>query len=331
LTKKYKHGLEINQENDKETDERDPMDFKTMVDIYLEDSKFRHRPSTYNSKCQIFKNYILPFFKSMSINTITPGAVRFWQNKILSENSHFSESYKRSIHMQLSALFNFAIRFYGLKENPCKIAGSIGSKKYPKMKFWTKKELDQFICFFDKTTVYYIIFNILFYTGIRIGELLALTLEDINFENEVMSISKGYTRVNKTDYINPPKTPRSKREIALPKFLCKMLKSYAQSLDNHSLSMRLFTITSSAVNDNLKIAAKEASLIRIRVHDLRHSHASLLIELGFSTLLISERLGHENIKTTLDTYSHLYPQKHAEVADKLDEIEPLPESLDVAY
>lgn len=110
-----------------------------------------------------------------------------------------------------------------------------------------------------------------------------------------------------------------------------MLKSYAQSLDYYSPSERLFTITSSSVNENLKVAAKEASLKRIRVHDLRHSHASLLIELGFSTLLISERLGHENIKTTLDTYSHLYPQKHAEVADKLDEIEPLPESLDVAY
>lgn len=64
----------------------------------------------------------------------------------------------------------------------------------------------------------------------------------------------------------------------------------------------------------------KSGIRQIRVHDLRHSHASLLIEMGFSPLLISERLGHENIETTLQTYSHLYPNKHSEVADRLQEI-----------
>lgn len=70
----------------------------------------------------------------------------------------------------------------------------------------------------------------------------------------------------------------------------------------------------------MRDACEKSSVKEIRIHDLRHSHASLLIELGFSPLLIKERLGHENIQTTLDTYSHLYPNKGASIADKLDDL-----------
>ena len=316
----YKHNTKVTKDWHEEEEMRKAMDFNSLVEIYLEDSKFRHRPSTYNSKCQIFKNYILPFFSAMPINTITPGTVRFWQNRLLNENDHFSDRYKRKIHMQLSAVLNYAVKFHGLANNPCKLAGPIGSKKSPRMKFWTKHEFDQFIRSFEKTSPYHTIFNILFYTGIRIGELLALTLDDINFEKETLFISKSYMRINKVDYLNPPKTPRSNREIAIPKFLCAMLRNHEQSLENHNRSERLFKTNRQAVNKTLKLAAEKSEVKQIRTHDLRHSHASLLLELGFSTILVSERLGHENIKTTLDTYSHLYPEKHIEVADKLDAI-----------
>jgi len=300
--------------------EESPLDFNTLFQIYLEDSKFRHRRSTYKRKCEIFNTHTLPFFNTMSINTINPRTIRFWQNRLLSENPHISESYKRMIHSQLSAFFNYLVKFYGLAQNPCKLAGPIGAKKYPRMQFWTKSEFDQFISSFEKTNPYHTIYNILFYTGIRVGELLALTLNDINFDKETMMISKSYTRIEKVDYINRPKTPRSNREIALPKFLCAMLKTHENSLINYKSSERLFKKTHTSVNQTLKIAAERSQVKQIRTHDLRHSHASLLLELGFSTILISERLGHENIKTTLDTYSHLYPEKHIEVADKLDAI-----------
>lgn len=151
----------------------------------------------------------------------------------------------------------------------------------------------------------------------RSGELLALTLNDFDFEERTVSITKNYARVDGEDLFLEPKTPKSNRKVTLPQFVCDMVKDYADKLYGYNPSDRLFEITKHFLIKEMERGCKKAGLHRIRIHDLRHSHASLLIELGFAPLLISERLGHESVTTTLEIYSHLYPTKHGEVAERL--------------
>lgn len=295
------------------------MTFGALVELYMEDCKSRLKPTTYENKEYVIGLKVLPYFKDMPINSIEPATVRKWQNELISHENNYSPTYLKTVNNQLSAIFNFACKYYKLPSNPARICGSMGKKNADNMKFWTVDEFKHFIKFSDNP-MYTVIYQILFWTGMRIGECLALTLNDFDFEVETVSINKNYARHQKQDLILKPKTPKSKRIITIPKFLCDIINEYVEKLYDYDPSERLFPIARSTMNGHLVRIAKKAKVKRIRVHDLRHSHASLLIEEGFSPLLISERLGHENIETTLQTYSHLYPNKHSEVANKLDKI-----------
>lgn len=149
---------------------------------------------------------------------------------------------------------------------------------------------------------------------------MALTLNNFNFKDELLSINKNYARLGTEDLILDPKTPKSKRVITLPAFVCDSVKNYASKLYAYNNNERLFQVTKHYLQHEMKRGCKKSNVKKIRIHDLRPSHASLLIELGFSPILIAERLGHEKVETTLQTYSHLYPNKHGEVANKLQQL-----------
>ena len=296
------------------------MSFGNMVDIYMTDCKSRLRQTTYEGKSQIIETKILPFFSKLQLDAITPADVRRWQNALLDNEAEYSPTYLKTIHNQLSAIFNFAVKYYGLKSNPAAIAGSIGKKHADSMQFWTK---DEFLAFSDAISnnpSAYAIFNTLFWTGMRSGELLALTLNDVHFETKTISINKTYTRLDGMDIINPPKTSKSNREITVPDFLLDILRDYAARLVDYEPHERLFAYSKHYLSKEMEKGCKLSGVKKIRVHDIRLSHASLLIEMGFSPLLVSERLGHENIQTTLQTYSHLYPDRHGEVSDRLNDL-----------
>jgi integrase len=154
----------------------------------------------------------------------------------------------------------------------------------------------------------------------RVGEVLALTLDDFDLKNMTVKINKTYVRLRREDHILEPKTHKSNRTITLNKFLIDELREYLTKLYDYEPHQRLFVITHDGIRHEFVRGINKSGVKRIRIHDLRHSHASLLIEMGFTPLLIAERLGHENINTTLETYSHLYPNKHSEVAEKLQEL-----------
>ena len=181
----------------------------------------------------------------------------------------------------------------------------MGKKHADEMEIWTVEEFNRFIQAVADKPPSVVIFNLLFWTGMRSGELLALTADD--------------ARHKKEDLILPPKTPKSKRIITLPPFLSEMVQRYSTCIYVTDPSGRLFGQTKSYLLHEMVRGCKLSGVKRIRVHDLRHSHASFLIEKGFSPLLIADRLGHENIETTLQTYSHLYPNKHSEVAALIEE------------
>lgn len=296
------------------------MSFENLVTLYMEDCKSRLKPTTYSNKEYIIGLKILPYFKDLSLNKIEPSTVRKWQNTLISHENNYSETYLKTVNNQLSAIFNFAMKYYKLQANPAKICGSMGKKNADSMQFWTIDEFNKFILFVSDKPISKIVFHILFWTGIRSGELLALTLNDIDLESQTLCINKNYSRHEGSDLILPPKTPKSKRNITIPKFLCDYIREYVSRLYDYKAHERLFQVTKYYLHHEMDRGSKKSGVKRIRIHDLRHSHASLLIDMGFSPLLISERLGHENIETTLQTYSHLYPNKHGEVADKLQEL-----------
>ena len=171
----------------------------------------------------------------------------------------------------------------------------------------------------DKPLSYYA-FKTLFWTGIRIGELLALTIKDFDPVNKTLTINKSYQRIKGRDVITDPKTPKSNRVITLPEFMVHDLNEYIGMLYGIMENDRLFHTTKSYLEHEMIRGCELSGVKKIRLHDLRHSHASLLIsELGLQPNLVADRLGHEKITTTLQTYSHLYPDNNRELADKLEE------------
>lgn len=324
--KKKKEGFKTKREakeferNFLETAQANPnMTFRALHELYMEDCKTRVKPTTYAGKVFMIDSKIMPYFKDMPIDEIEPTTVRKWQNSLISHENNYSQTYLKTVHNQLTAMFNFATKYYKLPSNPARICGSMGKKNADSMQFWTVDEFKQFIAYID-TPMYYVIYNMLFFTGMRIGECLALTYNDFDFSNNTVHINKTYTRLQGVDLIQDPKTPKSLRTISLSDNLCKIVQDYHARLPHYKPKDRLFPTVRCTMNGHLKRVCEKNELRKIRVHDLRHSHASLLIEMGFTPLLISERLGHDNIETTLNTYSHLYPNKHNEVSDRLNEL-----------
>lgn len=296
------------------------MEFSSFAELYMEDISHRVRASTLSNKHFIIQSKILPYFGKRPMNAITAPDIRKWQNELL--NLGYSKTYLKLVNSQLAAIFNYAVKFYGLAENPCHKAGSIGKSNAEEMQFWTLGEYKQFREALTERPRSYMAFELLFFTGIRIGELLALTPADIDAENGLIKINKSYNRLNGQDIISPPKTPKSNREIAIPEFLCSELLEYMSLFYDLDQNARLFPHTKHYLAHEMKNGCAASNVKRIRLHDIRHSHASLLIELGFSPLLIAERLGHERVETTLNTYAHLWPHKQQEVVNQLQRLNP---------
>ena len=292
------------------------MKFEDFWKMYYADMETRLREHTMRTKKYIVELKILPYFGNKRVNDITAADIRQWQNELIKMG--YSPTYLKTINNQLSAIFNYAIRYYDLKSNPCAKAGSMGKSKAEEMDFWTGEEFRKFIDSVMNKRLSYMAFMTLYWTGMRLGELLALNPKDVDLEKRTISITKSYQRLGKKDVITPPKTPKSKRVITVPEFLAADIKDYMDSLYDLQENDRLFPITKYYLEHEMQRGIKESGVKRIRVHDLRHSHASMLIELGFSPLEIANRLGHEKVETTLNTYAHLYPNKQTKLAERLD-------------
>ena len=292
------------------------MKFEDFWKMYCADMETRLREHTMRTKKYIVELKILPYFGNKRVNDITAADIRQWQNELIKIG--YSPTYLKTINNQLSAIFNYAVRYYDLKSNPCAKAGSMGKSKAEEMDFWTGEEFRRFIDSVMNKRLSYMVFMTLYWTGMRLGELLALNPKDVDLEKRTISITKSYQRLGKKDVITPPKTPKSKRVITIPEFLAADIKDYMDSLYDLQENDRLFPITKYYLEHEMQRGIKESGVKRIRVHDLRHSHASMLIELGFSPLEIANRLGHEKVETTLNTYAHLYPNKQTKLAERLD-------------
>ena len=295
------------------------MSFASLVELYNEDMVGRLRETTRQSKGWMQKAHLLPFFGDLPVNEITPAHVRKWQSGLLQDAKGYAPTYLKTINNQMTAIMNYAVKYYGLPSNPCHAAGSMGKKNADAMKFWTHTDFERFIVCVDKRPAQ-VGFLLLFWTGMRIGELLALTEADFDFNRGTVTISKNFQQVSGEGVISEPKTPKGKRSIPVPVAVLQAVQEYIPHLFEYSSGDRLFAYTKKYFHTAMDNASAASDVERIRLHDLRHSHASLLIEMGVPILLVSERLGHEDIETTLRTYGHLYPGKHEEMVALLDDM-----------
>ena len=297
------------------------MYFEDFVDLYMNDIKSRIKYNTWLTKKHIVEKKILPYFSKKKLQEIKPSDIRQWQNTMMNyrnkQGEGYSQVYLKTIHNQLSAILNHAVNFYDLKSNAARKAGSMGKERTKEMLFWTKEEYMKFIeAVADKPISFYA-FEILYWTGIREGELLALTPADFDFVKKTLRINKSYQRLEGKDVITDPKTPKSNRVIVMPDFLAVEIEDFISRLDGIRSDDRIFTISKSYLHHEMDRGAKLAGVKRIKIHGLRHSHISLLIHMGYSALAIAERVGHEAVDITYH-YAHLFPTVQSDMAVHLD-------------
>ena len=305
------------------------MTFQNLYEIYMEDMAARLKQSTLLTKKTVLQTHILPFFGNKLINEIKASDVRRWQAKLMSSPNNYSQTYLKKINTELNSIINYAKRFYDLNTNPYCKAGTIGKAKAEEMDYWTYNEYIAFREGVKDKPLSYICFEVLYWTGIREGELLALSPAEIDLDNKLISINRTYQRIGGKDVFTSPKTRKNKRKIPIPDFLCQELSDYIQSRYMLDADERLFPVTKSYLAHEMIRGCKNTGIKKIRIHDIRHSYASLLINQGCDALMLADRLGHKKVSTTLNTYSHLFPQKQQELVHSLESLQatdlPTPE------
>ncbi len=305
----------------------------TISVLWNEYTKYRRnkvKASTLYSNRLIASKYILPAFGNRETKTITVSDISKWQEELL--KTGLSIQRVNSICLIFSQLFDFGKTFYSLTDNPVKKIGSIKDQsiKVQKIDIWTKEEFELFI---DKvnSVQYKTLFYTLYYTGMRIGEVLALTFEDVDLDNKIIYVNKtlSFGDENKKGYmVTAPKTRNGNRKIDLSSRFISIINDYLQYIkSNHikyddkdflfGISKPLPKTTIGRIKNN---ACKEAGVKQIRIHDFRHTHASMLIEKGVDPLYVKERLGHDDISTTLNTYSHLFASRRKSIIETIEKL-----------
>ncbi len=297
---------------------------KELKKDYLNYQKDRLRISSYEStRIELSYTDILDNIKVKDLNI---KHINNWKNYINEKN--FSIGYKNTIYRKLRALLNYGNKFYDLNINVLNKMENFSDKSELKkeMLFYTKEEFKDFIK--NETDLKWIcFFNTLFFCGLRQGEALALNWKDIDFKNGTMNINKSLcNRIKGEKYlILPTKTKGSNRKIPIPKnLLIKLnnlynnMKKYENFNEDWFVFGNIFPLATTTIQKRRDKLVMISGVKRIRIHDFRHSCASLLISSGANITLIARFLGHQNISTTLNVYSHFYKSDLSELINNID-------------
>ena len=297
------------------------MTMESFCTMYEEDVRPSLKQSTWLTKENIIQKKILPYLGKRKVSEITAKDVMDWHNQMrklkTKTGKPLSPTYLKTIHGQLSTIFNHAVKYYDLSTNPARKAGVLGEEEGKEMLFWTKEEYKRFAEeMMDKPLSYYA-FQLLYWCGIRSGELLALTPADFNFKKKTLRINKSYQRLKGEDVISTPKTKNGVRTVIMPQFLCDEMQDCLKLYYSLKPDDRIFPVTKYYLNHEMERGCKASGVKKIRVHDLRHSHVSLLINMGYTALAIGKRVGHSAEKITY-RYAHLFPSVQQDMAEQLD-------------
>ncbi|MBE6149778.1 MAG: site-specific integrase [Firmicutes bacterium] len=300
--------------------------FQELCEIYLKHKKQTLKPKSFVTNKNIIINHLLPYFKDYKINKIDNKTYIEWKEKILEKG--FSYKYNSSIHICMVNILNYAMNFYGLEKNIASKVGNFSKNNYmPKVDFWTYEEFSKFIENI-KEIEYRSLFITLYFTGARLGECIALNWNDI--KDNYIDINKTISRgdIGENYIIQTPKTKSSIRKIQLDDYTIKILndlKEYYKGFIGFNNNWFVFggikPLARTTITTKKDNYCKLSNIKQIRIHDFRHSHASLLISKGVPLTVISKRLGHKDLSTTLNKYSHLIPEDEDKAINLINNLE----------
>lgn len=299
------------------------MTVRQLIDKYLANYETKVKPSTASAMRLTFAKHVANHFKEIPMDKVTRDMISFqWVPYLQSQD--LAPHYKQFLHRRLYLLFNFAMEMYGLRSNP--VSGVHLPKEYrvdkedKKIKIWTLDQFKQFITTFAEKDPWGLFFKVLYYTGMRRGEIEALTFGDYDSNRHEFIVSKSLTNHSKSKKyeIYIPKTKNANRRVLVPEFIHEELIKYINAVQP---SQRHFffgvdkpflpTTIERKKNEHCRLSGVD----QIRIHDFRHSHASYLINLGADPLLVASRLGHSSPTITLSIYAHLFPSRQQALID----------------
>lgn len=295
-------------------DEENPT-FKFVADEYMEWYERRRKKSSYRKLRNIMDVHLIPEFGKKKINNIRNRDITRFQNKLIDK---LAIATAKRIHAALSAVFNYAIKQEYSRSNPARVVGNIDMEENKRVDYWILEEFKQFMAHVDDQLLY-TFFMTLYYSGMRKGEALALTWKDIDFEENEINIDKTVYSRNVTS----PKNSSSVRIIGMPKHVMNLLAELKLK-NKPKLNYVVFGkfkdhISEATIDRRFREYVEKSKVQKIRIHDFRHSHASYLINMGTIPSLVAKRLGHGDVGTTLNTYSHLYPTTEKETVSQMED------------
>lgn len=302
------------------------MSFGEFYRSYWEpDYRGRVRESTFNARAVIARKHF-GAFDHLRLRDIAPPMLKRWQNGLLEGHA---PSYVRLVFNYFSMVLDMAVRLGLLQRNPARQVGNV-PKRHREVDFWTRDEFERVAATFD-TSDYYGLYGftclwLLYMTGLRLGEAQALRWSAIDFGSGTLSVGCSMYYRNARDWkITPPKTKAGKRVIALDALTLEYLERWHGVQCRNVSTDFVFSWNGNPMGKDtvrriLDSHAPMAGVHRVRPHGLRHSHAAFLISLGINALAIRDRLGHEDVQTTLGTYGHLYADADKGVAARLDAV-----------
>lgn len=301
----------------------------TVKDLFVQYKSYimiNNKPSSVKSSCDALRLYVLPMFADKDIKKINTRDIELWQESIIKRGLTFD--YKSKIYKIFTALMNYAVKHNYVDSNIVSRVGNFKNTDAKKeMLFWTEDEFRKFYRVIDDIH-WRTFFSFLYFTGCRKGEALALTWNDIDFTTNEVHITKSINRVGDFDgyfEVTTPKNRSSYRNVLMPTRLVTLMREYLEyckDYDGFTMDCFVFGVNEPfgdhTIRENMIKYEDTAKVKHIRVHDLRHSHASLLINKGQNILIVSKRLGHSDITQTLNTYSHLMPNTQKEIIEALN-------------
>lgn len=281
------------------------------INEYLEYVKLKRKKNTYLTIERKLNKHFNPFFKNIFIEDITVKDYLNWQLDINKQD--FKYNHKSSLHYAVSGFYDYLSKFYGIENIARKVGNFKNNDVASDGNIWTIDEFKQFIKWVDDE-YYKLLFELLYFTGLRKGEALALKWEDINFYTHTLSINKTITR---THELQTPKTRTSYRLITLDEYMINNLRKLYKN-NNHDFIFKSITFTTLLRKKNKY--CKLAGVKQIKIHEFRHSHACLLFMNDVPIDEISHRLGHSKISITTDTYLKYIPIKEKRVINTLNSL-----------
>lgn len=287
--------------------------------IHFQASRLQLARSTQAVADSLMRNHVLPFFGAMRLSEVNPTDVQAFVSQVITHG--LSPSTVRQCYLLVAGVFTSAIRDNLLSRTPCRSI-ALPRQGHVERRYLSAREIASVA---DAAGVYRMLVLTAAYTGMRWGELAGLTLGNVNFLKRTMTITKALKEVNGTLWLEAPKSHASRRTISVP---ASIVGALADSATQRALARDDLVFTTPArahlrrsnFRRRIWLPAVESTVgLPCTFHDLRHSHAALLIEQGEHPKLIQARFGHESIRITMDTYGHLFDGMDRAAADLLDE------------